>query len=121
MLTMARVEHLDNSRLEKLKKIGGDQLVLRIIESFLEHAPKHIESAISGVQSGDYTSIEYAVHSLKSSAGNLGAITLQMLAEKIEQFAENKELAPIASLVKELEEVFGLLTTYLNEEKRRLE
>lgn len=118
---MTELEYLDNSRIEKLRKIGGDQLVLKMIESFLKHAPKRIESAITGAQSGDFETVEQAVHSLKSSAGNLGASTLQVLAQKIEQFAENKELTPIEPLVKDLEAVFGRLKKYLDDEKRRLE
>ncbi|MBR9990172.1 MAG: Hpt domain-containing protein [Gemmatimonadetes bacterium] len=56
-------------------------------ELYLEHGPLRIRALREGAAAGDADQIERAAHTLKSSAGNLGAVRLQRLAEGLEAAA----------------------------------
>jgi HPt (histidine-containing phosphotransfer) domain-containing protein len=84
---------IDLSALARLRKLGGDELLSKMIDLFISHAEPAIEEAAAGIRSGDFDIVRRAAHSLKSSAGNLGAQHVQELAEAIEQLAENRNTA----------------------------
>jgi len=110
---MSELPDLDESVLERLRKIGGDEFPGELIGLFLEHAPKKIDEALAGEQNGDLEAVERAVHALKSSAGNIGANALMELAGQIEQLAEEQKGASIPPLLRELEEAFSRLRSRL--------
>lgn len=93
---------LEEAALAKVRQIGGPQLLARLIDSFLEHAPARLEAACHG----DLGEVERATHSLKSTAGNLGARRLQFLAERIESLSAAQDPAAVTALLGELERVF---------------
>ena len=103
---MGDVNQFDETVLTRLHKLGGETLVRRMIDLFLENAPKRVEAARLGDQDGDLEAVRQAVHSLKSTAGNLGAITLQELAGKIEQLARGQQQEATSELMPNLEDTF---------------
>src|SRR2546422_10344193 len=94
---------IDGEALARLRRIGKEKLLHDMIDLFLQHAPNWISTAPAGQQTGDFESLERAAHSLKSSAGNMGARAVQELARKIEHLAEEKNHAAIAPLLDELD------------------
>ena len=80
---------LDPSAIERLARIGGNRLVHAMVGSFLENGAARIQSAREAAAAGDAQGVSDAAHALKSSAGNLGATTLQLTAQKVER--ESKE------------------------------
>ena len=115
-------EHcIDPAALERLHKMGGEKLVGQIIGIFLENAPKRLQAARSGEETGDFKAIEQAVHSLRSSAGNLGADRIQELAGIIEELAEKEQGESIPGLLDELEAAFVQVKARLQEEQKGLE
>ena len=115
---MSEQQELNRSVLEKLRNMGGDKFLGELINLFLEHAPKKLEEALASERSGDMEALERAVHSLKSSAGNLGAVAVQDLAGHIEQLASEKQAESIPPLMRELEKKFARLPPWLEEIKR---
>ncbi|UCH62878.1 MAG: Hpt domain-containing protein [Fidelibacterota bacterium] len=97
---------LDKSTLERLRRLGDNRFLVELIDLFLEHTPMKINEALAGGKIGDWENVERAVHALKSSAGNLGALSLQDLAGQIEQLAERKEGDSIPELLKELQDEY---------------
>jgi HPt (histidine-containing phosphotransfer) domain-containing protein len=97
---------LDESALNKVRQIGGDDLLGRLIDSFLKHAPARVVAARAGEQAGDLGEVERATHSLKSTAGNLGARRLQYLAERIESLSAAQDPAAVTALLGDMETVF---------------
>ncbi len=112
---------IDPAALERIHKIGGAKLVGKIIALFLENAPQRLEAARQGERSGDLAAVEQAVHSLKSSAGNVGATRLQELAATIEELAEKGEADPLPGLLVELEDALSGAVRCLAEHQKGLE
>ena len=107
---------IDIRALERLRKIGGDALLSKIVTLFVSHAEPAIKKATAGFEVGDLESVQWAAHALKSSAGNLGAQQLQNLAGRIEQLAEDQKAAEIQPLLAELEAVYLRAKARLAEE-----
>jgi len=90
-------------QLAKLSRLGGACFVTEMIDLFLEHSPKRLDEALRGEAAGNLAAIENSMHSLKSSAGNLGADTVQHLAEQIEALAHEARGDEISPLLRLLE------------------
>lgn len=78
---------LDRAAATRLHRIGGTRLLQGMIELFLEHAPARLAAADAALAAGTLGEAERAWHSLKSSAGNLGAVRLQAAAGQAEAAA----------------------------------
>lgn len=72
---------LDGEALARVRRVGQDALLRRMIEMFLEHAPGRLDTAL---QDAVPAAVMKAAHSLKSSAGNLGLERVTRLAAAIE-------------------------------------
>ncbi len=90
---MAEAEHaaIDRAVIERLDRLGGKKLATGMIDIFLQHAPTRIEAATVALAASDLDEVRRAAHSLKSSAGNLGAATLQGICENIERIAHGED------------------------------
>lgn len=100
-------QDLDEAVSEKLRHIGGDQFVGELFTLFLDNAPVRIEEAVAGSHHGDLEVVERAVHSLRSSAGSIGAQRLQNLCGQIEILAAEKNSESLAPLIGQLKESFA--------------
>lgn len=103
---MSEWQDLDEAVFERLRHIGGDQFVGELFTLFLDNAPEKIEEAVAGSKCGDLEIVERAVHSLRSSAGSIGAQWLQELCGQIEILAAEKNSESLAPLIGQLEESF---------------
>ena len=83
---------IDPEVLEDLRELLGDE-VDRLIDVFLEDTPRLLASLENAVDGPDYAALREAAHSLKSSAANLGAMSLSAAARRIESGARERELA----------------------------
>jgi HPt (histidine-containing phosphotransfer) domain-containing protein len=54
---------------------------------YLQLAPDRIAAMRAAVNGGDAPGVERAAHSMKSTAGNLGAVQLQQTAQQMETMA----------------------------------
>jgi HPt (histidine-containing phosphotransfer) domain-containing protein len=94
---------IDTRAIERLRKWGGENLPRRMVEIFLEHAPERLQQIRGGLEEGDGRRVETGTHSLKSSAGNVGAVRLQALCQAAEMLAEAGDLSGVQDLFPELE------------------
>ncbi|NLG60901.1 MAG: hypothetical protein GX539_01555 [Candidatus Cloacimonetes bacterium] len=76
---------LDIRALERVQRIGGLQLVQRMIRAFLEHVPARVDALLASASALDAAR---AAHAIKSSAGNLGLERLRLIVREIEARAE---------------------------------
>ncbi|MGH7507157.1 MAG: Hpt domain-containing protein [Longimicrobiales bacterium] len=111
---------IDRSALDKVLQLGGAKLLRRLIDMFLENAPERLDRARTAERNGDMDGLERATHSLKSTAGNLGARRLQMLAERIEDRAAALDTTAVRPLLPELENAYAAARTALLQEKEKL-
>jgi HPt (histidine-containing phosphotransfer) domain-containing protein len=110
---------IDGAALDRLRRVGQDKLVKQMIDIYLDYAPKMLRNALSGEQEGDCLAIEKAVHSLKSSAGHIGAHAVHDLARRLEPLAREKQMDSLKPLLRELEAAFELARLRLEELKPR--
>lgn len=95
---------IDTRALDKLRQLGGDNLVARMVGLFLENGPARLESAREAVAEGRSGDAERFFHSLGSSAANLGAYGLEGLSRRLERLASEGRLEAIEPVLPELEE-----------------
>lgn len=110
---MESMEYLDPGVITRLEKLGAG-FPRKLIALFLEHTPRRLDTAMAGGRAGDWKAVEDAAHSLKSSAGNLGAVRLRELADRVEAAAsaaagrtQGAGDADLAALLAELEEAYA--------------
>ncbi len=85
---------------------GDPELLLDLVEMFLEDAPNRVRSILEAARSADLEEVERAAHSLKGSAGNLGAKQLQDVAELLQVAGRKADAASIDRLLEPLETCF---------------
>lgn len=110
---------LDPAALERLLRIGGQDFLIEMIELFLEHAPHRLAAARAAFDAGEITTVYRAAHSLKSTAGNLGARALQATAEQAETRAAAEDVEAIPPLLTEMEERYERVRGELETERDR--
>ncbi|MDB4890113.1 MAG: two-component hybrid sensor and regulator [Gemmatimonadetes bacterium] len=108
----------DEAALERLKRFGGGKLLGEMISLFLEAAPERINAAKDGVVANDVKATEMALHALKSSSAQLGAMRMQRLCERGETLARSGTLENVAGLVSSLEEEFPRVQSWLERARR---
>jgi HPt (histidine-containing phosphotransfer) domain-containing protein len=99
-------EIIDSKALERLIEWGGPRLQQQMMKLFVEHAPERMSQIRNGLAASDAHVVELGSHSLKSSAGNVGALSVQALAEQVENAAAEEDLATVEGLLPELESAF---------------
>src|SRR4051812_41404913 len=67
-----------------LRRVGKDALVARMVGMFVTNAPARFEAIRASLETRDADGVVRAAHSLKSSAGQLGAVRLQGMLAAIE-------------------------------------
>jgi hypothetical protein len=85
---------LDPARLTRLRKLGGDDLVHALIDSFLAEAPAR-RALLEGE---DATAIAHVAHTLVAGAGQLGAGPLSDGARALEEAVRGSDPATMRQL-----------------------
>lgn len=96
-------EALLRLRLQWLAKLGGAAFLQEMTTLFRDTATEQVAAIRNGLEVQDYETVERSGHSLKSSAGNLGADHLQGLAAQVERLAGQRQRDALAALVPKLE------------------
>ena len=102
----------------RLRRLGGANLVRQMLELYLAQGPERIRSLLEGADAGKADRVERSAHTLKSSAGNVGALRLQQTAERLEAAAGAGIVDPVMveRLVHEYHESAAVLRGVLEEE-----
>jgi HPt (histidine-containing phosphotransfer) domain-containing protein len=104
--TMEDLPLLDLAQMERLNEWGGPELQKKMVELFLTHSQDRLDQIGEGVSAGDAVRAETGAHTLKSSAGNVGAQRLQALARDAEALAEAGSMKDLEALLPSLQEEF---------------
>lgn len=98
---------LDMAVLDELLSFSDDgdpELLVDLIQMFLEDGPSKVAAVQEGLAVGDFDKAERAAHSLKGSSGNLGAQMVQDLCEKLQISTRQHELEVSRELAPQLSE-----------------
>lgn len=93
---------IDESTFRRLYRIGGAPFVEDMIMLFRDLAPPAAQGIVAAHAAADANEVRRAAHKLKSSAGNLGACTVQSIAEALESHGSRGDLAAAAPLAERL-------------------
>lgn len=100
---------LDMSVVEELLSFSDDgdpELLLDLIQMFLEDGPAKVAAVQAGLANGDFDQAERAAHSLKGSSGNLGAQHLQNVCEEMQLATRQHQLEESRRLATQLRDRF---------------
>jgi CheY-like chemotaxis protein len=87
-----------------LARLGGDEeLYQRLVEFFLEDAPRLLEELRRAIGQSAAPAVERAAHSLKGLAANLGAAGVVTEAQSVEQFGHAGDLSSATAGTDKLE------------------
>ncbi len=89
-----------------LSEHGDPELLVDLIQMYLSDSPQKLAEISEGLATQDYERVEKAAHSLKGSAGNLGAYLVQHDCEQLQIASRQHELESVRSSVEELQDHF---------------
>jgi CheY-like chemotaxis protein/HPt (histidine-containing phosphotransfer) domain-containing protein len=98
---------IDREAIAKLRQVQRDDepdVVAEVVGLFLTDASRRIAALRAAVGAGDAVALERAAHTLKGSAGHLGARGMQALCGAIEEQARRGTTGTSATLVSDLED-----------------
>jgi CheY-like chemotaxis protein/HPt (histidine-containing phosphotransfer) domain-containing protein len=72
------------NNIKSLQRPGRPNLLSKVIEDYVDSAPRLIGAIRQGIMNKDATALRSAAHSLKSSSANVGASSLAALCRQIE-------------------------------------
>ena len=84
---------LDPTKLARLHRIGGRDLVLQLIDSFMGESAARRDTLVRAHAGGDLTALANAAHTVVAGAGQLGAMTLATEAREVEEAARRGDEA----------------------------
>jgi CheY-like chemotaxis protein len=113
---------VDKKTLEALRGLpvqDGTDLLTKIIQVYLEDAPRQLDIIRIAVSHGDESGLQNAVHRLRSSSSNLGALKLSDLCKKLETAGIEKPSENSAALLSRIEAEYQSVRTELSAELAR--
>lgn len=98
---------VDRAYLERMKSdLGGGDILADLIEIFLEEAPKHLETMERALEEDEPDDLRIAAHTMKSSAGQLGAKGLSEQAKELEEIGDSGDISEAAGKVQQARDTF---------------
>ena len=85
--------------LRELQEEGEPDVIARVIEMFREDAPARLARARAAADRGDCQALRLEAHSLRGTAGLLGASTLRDVSTEVERHAEAQNLDAVVPLL----------------------
>jgi HPt (histidine-containing phosphotransfer) domain-containing protein len=110
----------DPTRLEHLEQRLGAPTVAEIISEFLGHVPGKIEQVRKVQTPHDLDPAAGALHSIRSSAGLLGATRLATLAGEMEVLARTGDCDAFKGLCDDLSSVYAETEMFCRRQRQRL-
>ena len=92
---------------------GNKELLGQIVQIFLEQYPRLLTESHQSLSSADCHALTRAVHTLGSSAGQVGASKALAIARRIEGMGDQEDLANVAEALAQLGEELALVKTAL--------
>ncbi|AFZ14842.1 multi-sensor hybrid histidine kinase [Crinalium epipsammum PCC 9333] len=101
------------------KKSSG--IVVKLIDCYLEDAPKLLESINSAIATVNSTQLRHAAHTLKASSAALGATNLASLSHKLEILAQAGMMNSASESISQMEAEYNRVKVALEREKQHHE
>ena len=86
-----------------LSEDGDPELLVDLIQIYLDDGPTKLHEITEGLDTQDYDRVERAAHSLKGSAGNLGAVFVQQDCDDLQRASRQHSFAEVQTSVERLQ------------------
>ena len=103
----------DDKPIAMLRRVGREALAKRMIDLFLASAPGRVTGIEAALASGDLDGARRGAHSLKPSAGQLGAARLSDVCQRIEDAATEGDSNTAGALLPDLHGELALAIEWL--------
>lgn len=94
---------VDERALPRLERMVGRDVVEEVLDLYLKQSPRRLAGVRDGLARGSADEAARALHDLKSSAGMVGAVAVQRLAEEMEHLARADDLSALHDRLERLE------------------
>ena len=101
-------------QIRELDTTGGNVLLHKILQAFLESAPNNMHQIEQAIINGDADSLRQSAHALKSSSGNIGAENLSALLKQLEADGRTRELTHAETLQESLRQHYQQAISEIN-------
>ncbi|KZL51093.1 ATPase [Nodularia spumigena CENA596] len=93
---------IDWEHLHQLSE-NNTEFELELLQIFVEDSQLHLEATKAAIASRNFQQLAREAHHLKGASANVGAISMQQAAERLEQLSHEDDCANTTELVSELE------------------
>lgn len=97
---------IDESIVQQLREIGGQELVDSIMEEFVTEATDLVKGAVDAYALGDIPTVKSHLHTLKGSAGTIGVARVADIARAAEGKLKVNDTSGLADALQALENAF---------------
>jgi CheY-like chemotaxis protein/HPt (histidine-containing phosphotransfer) domain-containing protein len=94
------------NNIRNLRGVGGDKMVRRVIDLYLESSSTLVEDLCLSLSQGNAEAVRQGAHALKSSSQNVGACALATLSQKLEEMGRSGELVDTKKYMGELDKLY---------------
>lgn len=103
---------IDHNKLDAVKELAepgdADGFFRDLVQLFFTRVPILIGEMQEANKGGDSVAVSKSAHTLKGTAGNLGAMRVMKLAETIEHQGRSGNLVGLPQLLTDIEDAFSL-------------
>ncbi|MBD2104888.1 response regulator [Leptolyngbya sp. FACHB-261] len=105
---------LDLDRLHQISEHDLD-FERELLQTFIQDIQENLVVARQAVLASDITAVEHHAHRIKGSSANVGALTLQTLANQLEQQAQRRTLEQAPALLLDLEQSLEQVIAFVSQ------
>ncbi|MEH1936539.1 MAG: response regulator [Nostoc sp.] len=103
---------IDWERLHQLSE-NNPEFELELLQMFVEDIQPRLEVIKIAIAAHDFQELALQAHQIKGASANMGATTMHLAAEKLEQFAHKQERRGTTNFISELEEFVKCIQEFL--------
>ncbi|GAA4442784.1 hypothetical protein GCM10023091_30170 [Ravibacter arvi] len=101
---------LDQEIVSQLKSIGGEDLVWSVYDDFIGESSELVAEAVTAWEAKDIATVKSHLHTLKGSAGTVGAMQIAEIARDAEGRLKNNDTSTLAEAIPALSDSFALFS-----------
>ncbi|MDQ1288284.1 MAG: two-component system, sensor histidine kinase and response regulator, partial [Actinomycetota bacterium] len=100
------------------ERLGDEEMVSLIVDSFLADVPAQVEDLLACLGTGDVEGAGRRAHTVSGVAGNVGARTLQSLAQAAERAAREGDLDALERCAEEVDHALAAVLRAMGAKRR---
>ncbi len=104
---------------ESIQMEGEPDIVIELIDLYVEDVPRRFEIMRSAISDGDRSAVQRQAHTVKGSSGNLGALGIAQICDRMERLEFDGPDSNLQALMDQLEQEFSDVRIMLHEERQR--